>query len=74
MEKRLTAKNYFSVGMGLFGAALITALVTGYITYYSTNVLHITAMAIGNILLASRIFDGVTDLGMGVVLDKTNTK
>lgn len=64
----------FSILFGLLGQSLLTGLVAGYITYFGTDILGVSALAMGNILLISRIFDGVTDLAMGAVIDKTKSK
>lgn len=48
--------------------------VLGYITYYCTNILGMDAILVGTLLMASKIFDGVTDLVAGVIIDRTNTK
>lgn len=64
----------FSILFGLLGQSLLTGLVAGYITYFGTDIVGVSALAMGNILLISRIFDGVTDLAMGAVIDKTKSK
>ncbi len=48
--------------------------VLGYITYYCTNMLGMDPVVVGTLLMASKIFDGVTDLVAGVIIDRTNTK
>lgn len=67
-----TAK--FSMGFGVFGQALLTGIVTSYFMYFGTDVLAVSAIAISNILLISKIFDGITDIGMGILIDKTKSK
>lgn len=64
----------FSIALGFFGQALLTGLVAGYVTYFGTDIVGISALAMGNILLVSRVFDGVTDILMGVVIDRTKSK
>lgn len=44
------------------------------LTFYSTEVLGLPIGAIGALFLAAKIFDGVTDLVAGFLIDKTNTK
>lgn len=48
--------------------------VLGYLTYYCTNLLGMDPIVVGALLMASKIFDGVTDLMAGVIIDRTNTK
>lgn len=49
-------------------------VIVGYITYYCTNILAMPATLVGTILLISKLFDGVTDLVAGYIVDKTNTR
>ena len=43
-------------------------------TIYYTDSVMISAAAVGGIMLASRIFDGISDLVMGAIIDKTKTR
>ena len=49
-------------------------VVLGYLTYYCTNILAMPATLVGTLLLISKLFDGVTDLVAGYIVDKTNTR
>ncbi len=73
-ERMVSIPGKFSIGFGVFGQALLTGIVTSYITYFGTDVLGVAALALSNILLVSKLFDGVTDILMGFVLDKTRSK
>lgn len=64
----------FSIALGFLGQALLTGLVAGYITYFGTDIVGVSALAMGNILLVSRVFDGITDILMGAVIDRTRSK
>ena len=44
------------------------------LTYYCTDMLKMSAGLVGALLLASKLFDGVTDLVVGFIIDKTHTK
>ncbi|MDF2674462.1 MAG: hypothetical protein K0R09_2730 [Clostridiales bacterium] len=44
------------------------------ITYYGTEVAGLSAGLIGTVLLVSKIFDGVTDLAVGFIIDRTRTR
>lgn len=52
----------------------VQAILIMQLTYYSTDILGMEAVLVGTILLASKIFDGVTDLFIGFVIDRTHTK
>ncbi len=53
-------------------AANITILT--YLTFFCTNMLGIPAAMTGTLLLASKVFDGVTDLIAGFIIEKTHTR
>ncbi len=74
MREKIKMSTKLSIGWGIMGEALLTGIVTSYIVYFGTNILALPALLVGNVLLVSRILDGVSDLAMGVVLDSTNTK
>ncbi|MDE5696049.1 MAG: glycoside-pentoside-hexuronide (GPH):cation symporter [Lachnospiraceae bacterium] len=44
------------------------------LTYYCTDILMMPTLMVGTLLLVSKIFDGFTDLIVGFIIDKTNTK
>lgn len=60
--------------MGNVGTILINAVVVGFLLYYYTDVMHLDPLILGGILLVSRIFDGITDLVMGFIVDRTHSK
>lgn len=43
-------------------------------TYFYTDVMHISAITLGTIIIASRIFDGASDLIVGSLVDRTHTR
>lgn len=49
-------------------------IVLSYITFFCTNILGMDPILVGTILLVTKIFDGVTDLFAGVLIDRTHTK
>lgn len=59
---------------GNIGIALLNTIVASFVMFYYTDVMMLNPAIIGTILLASRIFDGVTDLLMGVIVDHTHSK
>ena len=73
-DVRVKKSGKFAIALGVFGQSLLTGIVASYITYFGTDILGVSALAISNILLISKLFDGVTDIAMGVVIDKTKSK
>lgn len=52
----------------------LNVVLIGYLTYYCTDMLGMSATLVGILLLASKLFDGFTDLVVGFIIDKTNTR
>lgn len=50
------------------------ATLLGYITYFATDVLGLSPALVGGLLLASKVFDGISDIIAGFIIDRTNTK
>lgn len=64
-----------AVGWTGRGASLaVNVVVLGYLTFFCTNMLGMSPGTVGALLLASKLFDGVTDLVAGMIIDKTNTR
>ena len=49
-------------------------IITMYLSLYCTDVLGMPAALVGTLLMASKIFDGATDLFAGWLVDNTKTK
>ena len=47
---------------------------TGFLSYYLNNVVGFSVVLAGSFVTIFRIWDAVTDLGMGNIADKTNTR
>jgi GPH family glycoside/pentoside/hexuronide:cation symporter len=43
-------------------------------TYFFTDVMHISALTLGTIIIVSRIFDGLSDLIVGSLVDRTHSR
>lgn len=70
----LSVRERLAYGSGNFSNALVYGIVSGYLVYYYTDVIGLAAGTIGLIMLISRIFDGITDLVMGRIVDLTKSK
>ena len=60
--------------LGGMGGVPLFALISSFLVYFYTNVIGLDAGLIGGIILVSKIFDGVSDLIFGSIIDKTRTK
>lgn len=73
-SKKLSFGEKFSYGIGDCGANVAVAMCSTFLTAYYTDTVGIAAAAIATMMLVVRIFDGVTDILMGAIVDKTHTK
>lgn len=73
-KANLGVLNYIAYGGGNLAANLLVTTASTFITYFYTEVVGISIAVAGIILAASRVLDGVTDLFMGAVIDKTRSK
>lgn len=71
---RLTAKEKVGYGLGAVGKDMVYMLSASYILYYYQDVLGVSAIAMGIILLGARVFDAFNDPIMGVIVAKTKTR
>ena len=70
----LGLKEKFAYGLGAIGKDMVYMLSASYILYYFQDILGVSAVAMGVILLVARIFDAFNDPIMGVVVAKTQTR
>ncbi len=74
-EKRnLTGREKAAYGLGAVGKDMVYMLSASYILYYYQDILGVSALAMGTILLVARIFDAFNDPIMGVIVAKTKTR
>ena len=77
MSKEKTyLKWYNKVGYGSGDVAgnIVYALLTSFIMIYLTDTIGLNAGVIGVLIAVSKIFDGITDIIFGTLIDKTHTK
>ena len=55
-------------------ANAINVIFVGYVTFYCTDILGLSALIVGGMLVASKIIDAFTDLGIGYLIDRTHTR
>lgn len=70
----LNKKEMASYGIGAVGKDMVYMFCASYILYYYQDILGVSAIAMGIILLAARVFDTFNDPIMGVVVAKTRTR
>lgn len=78
MEKNTVYKENIGIqdrlGM-MFSGANITLfiVIAAFLTYFYTDVVGLNPGVIGTVLLVSKVFDGISDLVLGNIVDRTRT-
>lgn len=73
-NKKIGLGEKVSYGFGNLAGNLLLTTANTFISFFYTDVAGIAVATVGFILLAGRILDGVADLTMGAIVDKTKTK
>lgn len=71
---KLGFKEKVSFGLGAVGKDMVYMLSASYVLYYFQDVLGVSAIAMGIILLVARVFDAFNDPIMGIIVAKTKTR
>ena len=71
---KLSSGEKVSYGLGAVGKDMVYMLSASYILYYYQDILGVSAIAMGIILMAARVFDAFNDPVMGVIVARTRTK
>ena len=73
-EEKIGIGEKLAYMLGGMGGVPLFAIISGFLVYFYTNVVGLDAGSIGMIVLVSKVFDGVSDLLFGNIIDKTRTK
>lgn len=77
MKEKLSLRKIierFSYGCGDFGCNIIYTAMSAFLLFYYTDYAGVNAAAVGTIMLVSRVFDGISDIIMGMIVDRTKSK
>lgn len=66
--------NKIGYGSGDVGGNVVYAFLSAFVMIYLTDAVGLNPGIIGTLIMASRIFDGVSDLFFGNLIDRTHTK
>ena len=72
--KKLSGGEKFAYGLGAVGKDMVYMFSASYVLYYFQDVMGVSAVAMGVILLVARVFDAFNDPIMGIIVAKTKTK
>lgn len=70
----VSAKEKIAYGLGDTASNFIFQTVMLFLTFYYTDVVGLSAAAVGSMFLLVRIFDAITDPLMGSLADRTRTR
>ncbi len=74
-EKRyLKWYNKVGYGSGDIAGNVVYALLTSFVMIYLTNTMGMRAGVVGTLIAVSKLFDGITDIFFGAMIDKTHSK
>ena len=71
---KLSFLERFSYGIGDYAGNLVYSMISAFLLVYYTNVVGVAAGTAASIMAISKIFDGISDLIMGRIVDKTHSK
>lgn len=71
---KLNFSERLAYGFGDGATGFAGVMVTSFAMYYFTDVIGVAAGLLGTILMLSRVLDGITNVLMGYIVDKTRTK
>lgn len=71
---KLSFLERFGYGMGDYAGNLVYSAISAFLLVYYTNVVGASAAAAASIIAISKIFDGISDLAMGYIIDHTHSK
>lgn len=74
MENRLKFRQRLAYGSGDFAANILFTFVSSFLLIYLTDSVGLNVAIVGTILMVSKIFDGVTDVFLGRLIDQTKSK
>lgn len=71
--KKMSKKLFFAWPTRTIAYA-VGSVMMGYVTFYGTNIMGIPPATVGLLFMISKIFDGVSDIIAGYLIDRTHTK
>ena len=74
-EKRyLNWFNKIGYGAGDVAGNMVYALLSSFVLIYLTDTVGLNSSIVGTLMALSKIFDGVTDIFFGNMIDRTRSK
>lgn len=70
-KDRVSGFEKFAFGMGEISTNIVFTIATSLLTMFYTDVAHVSAAVIGMIIAVSQIFNGISDISAGFIVDRT---
>ncbi len=76
MNEKTYLKWYHKIGYGSGDIAgnVVYALLSSFVTFYLTSTVGLNIGIVGTLMAVSKLFDGITDIFFGSLIDKTRSK
>ena len=73
-KDRVTGFEKFAYGCGEISTNIVFTISTSLLVMFYTDVAHVSAAIIGMIIALSQVFNGVSDIMAGFIVDRTRSK
>lgn len=73
-QQKINRVEKISYGFSNFGGNLVYATISSFATLFYTDSVGIAAATVGTMMLVARVFDAISDVAMGGIIDKTHRK
>lgn len=73
-EDRLSMGTRIAYGCGDSACNVVYGMISTLLTLFYTDYVGVSVAAVGVVMLISRIFDGTSDVVMGIIVEKTNSR
>lgn len=71
--EQVSLREKIAYGTGDVACNIVFALTTSLLMYFYTNVMRVDVLIVGAIFMVSRVFDGVSDIVIGALIDRTRS-
>ena len=73
-KDKVTGFERFAYGYGEISTNIVFTIATSLLVMFYTDVAHVSAAIIGMIIAISQVFNGVSDITAGFIIDRTRSK
>lgn len=73
-KDRVTGFEKFAYGCGEISTNIVFTIATSLLVMFYTDVAHVSAAAVGMIIAVSQVFNGISDIAAGFIVDRTRSK